>query len=42
MFDTRIPRKSASCHKPNASVSTLKANRIPFGMFSVFARKMLA
>jgi hypothetical protein len=42
MFETRMPRKSASCHAPNASVSRPKANRMPFGMFSVFATTMLA
>ena len=42
MFATRIPRKSASCHDPNAIVSTPKKSRIPFGMFNVLARTMLA
>ena len=42
MFETRIPRNSASFHEPNAIVSTPKTNRIPFGMFSVLARTMLA
>jgi hypothetical protein len=42
MFEIRIPTKSASFHEPNAIVSTPKKNRIPFGMFSVFARMMLA
>src|SRR5215471_1099114 len=42
MFETRIPRKSASCHSPKASVRTPKAKRIPLGIFSVLARTMLA
>ena len=42
MFETRIPRKSASCHDPNVSVSRPKKKRIPFGMLSVLARTMLA
>ena len=42
MFETRIPRNSASCHDPNVIVSTPKTSRIPFGMFSVLARTMLA
>jgi hypothetical protein len=42
MFETRIPRKSASRHDAKAIVSTPKKNRIPFGIFSVFARMMLA
>ena len=41
-FETRIPRKSASCHAPKVSVSRPKTKRIPFGTFSVFARTMLA
>jgi hypothetical protein len=42
MFATRIPRNRASCHNPNASVSTPKKVRIPFGIVSVLARMMLA
>ena len=42
MFATRIPRKSASFHDPNAIVSTPKTSRIPFGIVSVLARTMLA
>jgi hypothetical protein len=42
MFATRIPRNSASFHDPNVIVRRPKAKRIPFGMFSVFARTMLA
>ena len=42
MFDTRIPRKSASFHEAKAIVSTPKMNKMPFGMFSVLARMMLA
>jgi hypothetical protein len=42
MFETRIPRKSASCQSPNASVRTPKPKRIPFGIVSVLARRMLA
>ena len=39
---TRIPRKSASFHDPNAIVRTPNTNRIPFGIVSVLARTMLA
>ena len=42
MFEIRIPRKSASFYVPNPIVSTPKNSRIPFGMFSVLARMMLA
>ncbi len=42
MFETRIPRNSASRHDPNVIVSTPKNNRIPFGTVTVFARRMLA
>jgi hypothetical protein len=41
MFETRIPTNSASFHEANVSVRTPKTKRIPFGMFSVFARTML-
>jgi hypothetical protein len=42
MLATRIPRKSASFHDPNAIVRTPKRSRIPFGIVSVLARTMLA
>ena len=42
MFETRIPRNSASRHDPNVIVSTPNRNRIPFGTVSVLARTMLA
>jgi hypothetical protein len=42
MFETRMPRKSASRHEPKTSVSTPKKSRIPFGIVSVLARMMLA
>ena len=42
MFETRIPRNSASRHDPNVIVRTPKNNRIPFGTVTVFARTMLA
>lgn len=42
MFEIRIPRNSASRHDPNVIVRTPKKSRIPFGMFSVLARMMLA
>jgi hypothetical protein len=41
MFETRMPRKSASFHDPKVIVSTPKKRRIPFGTFSVLARTML-
>jgi hypothetical protein len=37
-LETRMPRKSASCHSPNPSVSAPKNARIPFGMLIVLAR----
>jgi hypothetical protein len=42
MFDTRIPRNSASRHDANTIVSTPKTSRIPLGIVSVLARRMLA
>jgi hypothetical protein len=42
MFETRIPRNSASRHDANVIVSTPNTSRITFGMFSVLARTMLA
>ena len=42
MFETRIPRNSASFHDPKAIVSTPNRRRIPFGTVSVLARTMLA
>ena len=42
MFETRIPRNSASRHDSNAIVSTPNTNRIPLGIVSVLARTMLA
>jgi hypothetical protein len=42
MFETRIPRNSASFHDPSVIVRTPKKRRIPLGMFSVLARTMLA
>jgi hypothetical protein len=42
MFEIRIPRNSASRHDPKVIVRTPKKSRIPFGMFSVLARMMLA
>jgi hypothetical protein len=42
MFETRIPRNSASFHDPNAIVRTPNRRRIPFGIVSVLARTMLA
>jgi hypothetical protein len=34
--------KSASFHDPNVIVSSAKTSRLPFGIFSVCARTMLA
>ena len=42
MFETRIPRNSASRQDPNVIVSTPNNSRIPFGIVSVLARRMLA
>ena len=42
MFETRIPRNSASFHDPSVIVSTPNKKRIPLGTFSVLARTMLA
>ena len=42
MFETRIPRNSASRHDAKTIVSTPKTSRIPFGIVSVLARRMLA
>jgi hypothetical protein len=41
-FEIRIPTKRASFHDPNVIVSRPNRKRIPFGMFSVLARTMLA
>ena len=41
MFETRIPRKSASRHEANAIVRQPKTKRIAFGVLSVFALTML-
>ncbi len=42
MFATRMPMNSASRHDPNTIVSTPNNNRIPFGIVTVLARRMLA
>ena len=42
MFETRIPRNSASRHDAKAIVNTPNNSRIPFGIVTVFARRMLA
>ena len=42
MFETRIPRNRASRHDPNVIVSAPNPSRIPFGIVTVFARRMLA
>ena len=42
MFETRIPRNSASRQDPNVIVNTPNNTRIPFGIVTVFARRMLA
>ena len=42
MLDARIPTNSASRHDANAIVRTPKKSRIPLGIVSVFARRMLA
>jgi hypothetical protein len=42
MFETRIPRNSASRHDAKTIVRTAKNRRIPFGIVSAFARRMLA
>jgi len=40
-FDTRTPRKRASCHSPNASVSTPRTARIRLKTVKRFAKTML-
>lgn len=42
MFETRMPRKSASRQDPKVIVNTPNNSRMPFGIVTVFARRMLA
>ena len=42
MLATRIPRNSASRQEPNVIVSTPNTSRMPFGIVTALARRMLA
>jgi hypothetical protein len=42
MFETRIPRKSASRQDPKVIVNTPNNSRMAFGIVKAFARMMLA